>query len=353
MLKKKWIWGVLLGLIIIAAVAVNLININKATEVVAAEAKQGTITEQIFTNGKLEPKMMTNLYSPISGVIDEVHIKLGDEVKKGQLLLTLHTNEIKEQLEKEKINLQLTEAERLNAKKQHFDNFKKMKIEDPNAEINELDLTAYDLRIKSSKLSIESLQSKLGNSSLKASEDGVIASLSVSKGQMVPEGSVVITLADLSAYKVKANLNELDAGKVSTGMDAIVTGEAVSGTYHGTVSYLAKMAQSVDPTSKDVSVEMSVDLNEITPELRPGYNMTVELVIPDEPRLLVPIGAVQYSGEQTFVYKIQDDRALKSIVTTGKEGEDQVEITSGVIDGEQIVVEGADVLRDGDKVKLR
>lgn len=353
MLKKKWVWGVVIGVVIIGLVLVNIISLRKAAEVTTADVKEGTIVEQIFTNGKLEPKTTTEIYSPVSGVVESVSVKLGDEVKAGQVLLTLRMDEIRDQLEKERINLELAEAERLSAKKQHFESYKKSMLEDPTVEMEELNLTSYDLRIKSSKLTIDSLEKKLLSRTVNAIDNGVVTRVSVNPGQMIAEGSEIVAVADLSSYKVKAYLNELDAGKASMGMSAVVTGESITGTYNGEVSYLAKTAEVVDQTTKDASVEMTVDLRDTSPELRPGYNVTIEMEVPDKERLLVPMGALQYNGDQPFLFKVVDGRALRTVVTTGKEGEDQIEILTGVATGEQVVVEGAESLRDGDKVKLR
>ncbi|MNJ28477.1 putative efflux system component YknX [compost metagenome] len=115
---------------------------------------------------------------------------------------------------------------------------------------------------------------------------------------------------------------------------------------------MSPIAILADQTSKDASVEMTVELSRTSPELRPGYNVTIELEIPDKERLLLPLDAVQYEGEIAFVFKIQDGTAVKVEVQTGKENEEYIEIVSGVAKGESVVSEGANLLKDGDKVKL-
>lgn len=351
--KKKWFWGAIVGLAVIVLVAANMVGLNRAVEVRTAEVGMGKIVEQIFTNGKLEPGQTTAVYAPASGVVEAVKVKQGDAVKKGQVLLTLGMEQVREQLEKERINLQLTEAERLAAKKQHFESFKQAQSENSDQEPKELDLTAYDLRIRSSQLTIDSLEKQLANQQLLAPADGVITSLSANAGQMIAEGGEIAKIADVSGLKVTAYLNELDAGKAAQGMKAVVTGEAFADSYEGTISYLAPTAGLSEPTSKDTTVEMKVSLNQVSPELRPGYNVTVEMEIPDKERLLAPLSAVQYEGEQAYVFKIQDGVAVKVLVTTGKEGEDQIELVTGVAAGDLIVVEGGDKLQDGAKVKVK
>lgn len=352
MLKKKWVWGVIFGLVLIVLVLVNLRGLNRTESVRAAEATEGEILEQVYTNGRLEPVKSVEIFSPVGGVVQALNIKTGDTVTEGQALLTLKMDTVKEQLEKEKLSLELTEAERLAAKRQHFAKFKQQMAEDPEQTVEELDLTSYDLRIRSSQLTISSLEQQLNNSTVYASAGGVVTQLSVKEGQLMAEGSPLATLADLSSYKVKANLTELDAGKVAAGMKAVVTGESISGTYYGEVTYLSPTAVLNDAASKDASVEMEVTLQDQAAELRPGYNVALEMEIPDKPRLLVPIEAVKYEGEEAYVFKIEEDRAVKSVIKIGKEGDDQVEIVTGVSKGDRVVVGGADQLHDGDKVKV-
>lgn len=350
--KKKWFWGAILGLGIIALVLANMTNMNRAVSVKTTEVFEGLITEQIYTSGKLEAGNSTDIYSPTTGVVEKVEVKQGDTIKQGQVLMTLQIDDVKEQIEKERLSLEMIELERRDAKKQHFDMFKQQMTEDPSAEVEELDLSSFDLRIQNSKLTIASLEKRLNNRVVYAEEDGVLTQVLVDPGQMIAEGGQIATVVDLSSYKVKANLNELDAGKVSEGLQAIITGDSIEESYEGKVSYMSPIAILADQTSKDASVEMTVELSRTSPELRPGYNVTIELEIPDKERLLLPLDAVQYEGEIAFVFKIQDGTAVKVEVQTGKENEEYIEIVSGVAKGESVVSEGANLLKDGDKVKL-
>ncbi|MNJ35039.1 putative efflux system component YknX [compost metagenome] len=351
--KKKWFWGAVLGLAIIGLALANMTNMNKKVTVSTTEVIEGLITEQIYTSGKLEPGKSTDLYSPVSGVVESVSVKQGDAVKKGQVMVTFSINDVNEQIAKERLNIEMVEAERLAAKKQHFEKFKQLIVDDPAAEVEELDLTAYDLRIQSSQLTIASLEKRLNNRVVTAAEEGVLTQVLVDPGQMIAEGSPIATVVDLSSYKVKSNLNELDAGKVFEGMAAVVSGESIAEIYDGEVTYMSPIAVLADQSSKDASVEMTVKLNRVSPELRPGYNVTVELEIPDKERLLLPLEAVQYEGDKAYVFKIQDETAVKTEVTTGKENEEFIEIVSGAVKGESVVTEGARLLRDGEKVKLQ
>lgn len=353
-LRKKRFWFAVVALAVVALIAVNVLSaMNREPEVKVAAVETGKIVEQIYANGRLEPARTVKVYAPASGLVEEVMVKPGDTVEEGQVLFTLDMEQVRDQLEKERINLQLVEAEREAARKQHFERFRQARLADPNAEPEELDLTAHDLRIRSIQLTIESLEKRLANRQVTAPADGVVTRLAVNAGQMLAEGSEIATIADVSRLKVAARLNELDAGKAQPGMRAVVTGEAFSGRYEGSISYLAPVAEASDTSSRDASVEMEVSLDQASPELRPGYNVTVEIEIPDKERLLAPIEAVRYDGEQAYVFMVRDDVAVKAQVTTGKEGDERIELLSGAAEGDLVVTEGGERLRDGVRVKVK
>lgn len=350
--KRKRFWFAVIGLAIIAFVAVNMLRaMNQEPEVKVAAVETAQIIERIYANGKLEPERTARVYAPASGLVEEVKVKPGDAVEEGQVLLTLNMEQVRDQLEKERINLQLAEAERQAARKQQVENFRQARLENPNAE-PELDLTTYDLRIRSIQLTIESLEKRLANRQVTAPAGGVVTRLAVHEGQMLAEGGEIATIVDVSRLKVAARLNELDAGKARPGMKAVVTGEAFADRYEGIITYLAPVAEANDSASRDAAVEMEVSLDQASPELRPGYNVTVEIEIPDKERLLVPIDAVRYDGEQAYVFVVRDDVAVKARVTTGKEGDEQIELLSGAAPGDLVVVEGGG-LRDGFRVKVK
>ncbi len=100
MFKKKWVWGVILGLVIIVIVLANLRNMNRAVTVKAVEVTECKIIEQIYTNGRLEPAETVDIFSPVGGVVQTLNVKVGDAVTKGQPILTLKMDSVNDQLER-------------------------------------------------------------------------------------------------------------------------------------------------------------------------------------------------------------------------------------------------------------
>ncbi len=74
---------------------------------------------------------------------------------------------------------------------------------------------------------------------------------------------------------------------------------------------------------------------------------------PTAPRLLVPTSAVRTDGGQSIVFVVRDDRVERRAVKVGVTEGNQVEVVSGLVSGDRIVVEGNDALTDGSRVKER
>lgn len=350
---KKWIWLTVIVLVGGAIFSLYFMSMNQPVEVALGKISQQSMAEKIYVSGKLEARETTALYSDVNALVKQVMVKTGDQVKKGQVLLTLNVDSLKQQLETERINLEITEAERFAAKRDHFNQTKKQRLEQADAKIEPLNLEQFDLRIKNHNVSIRALLKKLEKDQILANADGTVTELAVNSGQMINEGMQILKVADLTSYQVVANINEIDAGKVKLGMAVDISGESFEEIYKGKVVKMSPIAVVTDPAYKDAFVATTIALDSTSAELRSGYNVNIELEVPDQPRIVAPLAAVVQSEGKSYVYKISEDKAVKVEVQTGKENDEYYEIVSGVGAGEQIVIEGAEQLDDGVKVAAR
>lgn len=347
---KKWIWIIVLVLVIGGISSFSIIAMNQPKPVVIGQVTQQSMAEKIYVSGKLETKETTSLYSNTNGLIKELKVKVGDQVKKGQVLITLNMDTVSQSLAEQRVSLEITQAERLAAKKEHFKKYKQQLIENPDAEAEPLQLEQYDLRIKNHNIIIEALEKKLNKDEIIANADGTITELSVNSGQLISEGMPILKVSDFSAYQVIADINEIEAGKVKLGMPVSIKGESFEEVYEGKVSKMASIAVVTDPAYKDAYVTTTIALQHADPKLRPGYNVNVELEIPDKDRIVVPITAVVQSEGKSYIYKVEQDVATKVEIQTGKENDEYYEVISGVSLGDNIVLDDVESLVDGSKV---
>jgi HlyD family secretion protein len=177
-------------------------------------------------------------------------------------------------------------------------------------------------------------------------------------GQAVASGSTLLTVTDVSGLGVTAEVDETDVLLLQTGTAATVEVDAVpDATFSATVSSV-----DVTPTPSargGVGYRVRLQLGEgrtgdgapaATP--RPGMSAVVDLQVRTSGpgALAVPVAAVLRDGTQDVVLVVEDGRVERREVRLGAEGEEQVEVLSGVEEGDRVVARDVDRLTDGQRV---
>jgi len=169
---------------------------------------------------------------------------------------------------------------------------------------------------------------------LRAPAGGIVVEKNVVEGARISPGTDLFRIADLSRVWVDAEVFEKDLALVGEGQHAAIRFEAYPGeTFHGSVSYVYPTV-SQDTRTGRVRLELS------NPGLRikPGMYAEVEIHgTPVEETLLVPRGAVLETGERSVVFHRMANGQLHPMeVVTGRRGQDQVQILSGIPEGEMV-----------------
>ncbi len=352
-MRKKWIIAIIIVICTIVFILINVSKMNKSESVESIDVQEGVIRETIYASGKLSSTVETAHYIPQNGLIKQMDIHQGDKVVVGQSLLLMDTKAWEAQILLEENNKQMIIIERDLFRKQKLAAAKEQLQQGVNAQtiIDSEELELYELRLKQAELSIATLRENITLNSLDSTLDGVVTEVHVNKGQTVSQGTPAITVVDSRLLRVKAYLNELDIGKVSLGMEATITGDAFADSYSGKVSYLAPAAVPIDAASRDVGVELWVDLASPDDQLRPGYNATVEIAISQKPSILIPLSAIRHTGAKTIVFMIEDGLAIEREVTTGDDDGESIEIHTGLQAGDRVITKLLNDIAAGNKVK--
>ncbi len=169
-------------------------------------------------------------------------------------------------------------------------------------------------------------------------------------GEAALAGQPVITVAQVDHLELAATATETDAIKLTMGLPATITFDALPSTeqWTGTVSYISPAAEITDgiPLYK-----VKLTLTEPIGSLRPGLtaNITVHAAT-RENVLAIPRRAITIRGEEEFVSVLtNDEEIIEKKVTTGLLGSDgSVEIRTGLEKGERVVINPGDITRDDD-----
>ncbi|MBD0378720.1 efflux RND transporter periplasmic adaptor subunit [Paenibacillus sedimenti] len=367
---RKALWGALVIVLLVVAVLVTSVFFSKgstAAAVKVATTQEGSITKEVFANGKIESKVIKEHFVTSGGFIEKIHVKKGDLVRKGQELLTLSTTDLDAKLKQEKHQLQLNLAEKekfLNdqekVRKQTLETAKKEMNETGSAasletfdENSAADVELYDLKIQDAESNIDDIRKKLEKNRLLADIDGIVTGISVKEGQEITTGTSSFMITNVSQLQIKANLAENDANLAKVGMKVKVTGDAFTNSYAGSISYISPVAVASELDAKESVVEFTVDLEQPSPELRPGYKATVQITMANSSHIIVPLGAVKRDGQQSYVFKVVANKAVRTNVKLGEENDEFIEVLEGLQAGEQFIEAPSADVKDGVQVDIQ
>jgi RND family efflux transporter MFP subunit len=178
---------------------------------------------------------------------------------------------------------------------------------------------------------------------------GTIYRTQAKKGELVRLGDAILWLADLDHLRVRANVDQVDLGRVQPGQRVRVSANAFPGrAWAGTMTELVPNVVVKD--SRSVA-EGLARLDPPTDGLVPGMTIDVEIVVAEAPdALTVPAEAVTTEGAQSYVYRVDGRHLRKTPVTTGLASVSEIAITAGLDDGALVVVGPVAGLGEGMKV---
>jgi RND family efflux transporter MFP subunit len=231
--------------------------------------------------------------------------------------------------------------------------------------------TQIENNIKKLQTNVNDLQKQINQAVVKAPVAGTIVSLSASAGSgssgstsmsqaslsglssANSGGGSLVTIASMDNLKARIKVNEIDSTRVKTGQKVTVTCDAVGKDYTGNVDGIAPTAvTSAGARGEETTVEVVVTLDNSN-GLKPGYNINAAIKVSENPNsLLIPIEAVADRDGKKVVFVEDNGAAKMREVSIGINGEKQLEILSGVGEGDKVILNPAPNLKEGDKVKV-
>lgn len=171
---------------------------------------------------------------------------------------------------------------------------------------------------------LEDLYENLNDCTVKATSSGTITSLNATVGSTV-NNSVIAVINDIQNLEVSTTVDEYDIQKISKGMKAVVSTDAVDGTFSATVT-------AVSLASTDSSgFTVKVTLDESTSSLLIGMNVKVTIILSSEENVYtVPIDAVETDESgNSYIYVQQKDNTFEKVSVTKKEENDYYCVIEG------------------------
>ena len=385
--KKRTL--VVLGVVLVIALIV-LFNLRaqreKTVRVNIEKVKASDLTSIISASGEIKPKKNVNISAHVPGRIIKIGVKEGDVVKEGDFLLKLDATQYEAAAEGNRAAIRSSKAQliqeeaRLQRDKNAYDRQKRLydeqlvskdQLEMAKAQydVSNAQVRAIKSLIQQAEASLKSTLDTLNKTTFISPIDGMITSLRVEEGEvaiigtMNNPGTVLMTIADLSVMEVEVEVDETDVVGVQLGQATNVRVDAFSDVvFKGKVteigsSALQKTAATTTQESKDFKV--IITLENPSQKLKPGLSASADIVTAEKKGVLaVPIASLvvrekpaadkdkKDAKEEEGVYLVESSRVKFQPVAKGITGGMNIEVLSGLKEGQEIVTGPYNSLRE-------
>ena len=350
---------------------------EEEVEFITKKAKKGSFSKKVDATGEIFATELIDVGAQVSGQIKKLYVKLGDQVKKGDMIASIDSstqqNSIdnkeaqlaiyKAQLESAKValNIAKTQFDRENAlfaknatSKQEFESAKNTYSAN-SAKIKEL-----EAQIKQTNIELSTAKINLGYTKITAPRDGTVVSVQVEEGQTVNANQTtptIVNIADLSHVKMKMQIAEGDITKIKVGtpVEYSILSEPTKkfqttvssidpglttlsdGSYGSSSSSKSSYSSSSSSSSAVYYYAQSIVDNK-DGILRIGMTTQNELLIANiKDAIIVPSIGIKKDENGTFVYVLKDGKPVKTAVKTGIKDNLDTQIISGINEGDEII----------------
>jgi RND family efflux transporter MFP subunit len=337
-----------------------------------ATVKYGPETQTLTQPGHIHAWYETTIYARVSGYLHNWSADIGDRVKDGQVLATIDTPELDDQLSAAQAKLKVSEANVNVAQtaadfaKTTYDRYWISLKDEPPGVVSEQEkdetkagydsslakLEAAKSQVNLDEADVKSLTELSGFKEVRAPFDGVITARRIDLGDLVTAGSTASTtsLYSIAQYdKVRVFVDVPQEASMAMTVDTpaeIVASEYPGRKFEGKVE---RTASAIDQTSKELHVEVDVANSDFA--LLPGMDVNVGFAVKKQPLLQVPASALIFrsNGPQIAVVDKTGQVSFHN-VTIGSDHGDFVEIASGLSPNDQVALNLSNQVAEGDHV---
>ncbi|CAG1008537.1 Multidrug resistance protein MdtA [Burkholderiales bacterium] len=302
-----------------------------------ARVAKTSLPQAVSAVGTIRSNESVMLRPEISGRIAEFSFGEGQGVAKGAVLVRLDASVARAELQQARANLVLSQGKFERATELQGRGFVSSQARE-EAENN----------LKVAQAAVAVAEAKLAKTEIVAPFSGILGLRSASVGDFVKDGADIVNLEAIDPLKVDFRVPEVHFKKLRVGQSLQLSLDAFPGqTFAGRI-YAINPA--IDAAGRAVVLRATVQNND--GRLRPGGFARVRLLLDEQGEaLMIPEQALVPTGEDQFVYKVQEGRAQRLKVDIGQRRDGRVEVVRGLNADETVVVAGQMKLRDGVPVK--
>lgn len=378
---KKRVISIILSITILVGVGFFAMRAKKSSvkEVRVSDVSKGEVRSYLSTTAIVKSKQSKDYFGS-QLKISKVNVKLGDVVKKGQVLISYDITDLNLQLKQAEIQYDnaILQRNELNNQKQDLNN----KIKNLDDQIATLEnsknpteqamlsnlkqqraalqpissekVKQVDNSVELAKASLDNIKSKYNSvkDGVLADFDGAVTSLNAVEGSIGNPAQPLATIQDTNNLKAVVALGKYDSEKVKVGQDVVVKSSGKE--YKGKVAFInpaATKSQSISGT--DTSLSAEIDILDSVENLKIDFDVDVDILLGNvDNALRIPIESVKNDKSgKNLVYTNENGVVKEKEVKLGLKSDTQVQIVEGLTEGDKVVLNPSATLKNGDKIK--
>lgn len=392
---RKRVIGAVAAVAVLGGAAYTLAGFNTATASFEpsrlSTVERSTMVRSVVATGKVEPISKVELKSKANGIIERLHVEVGDLVKAGDVLAELDKEDLNARVREARANLQAAEAGLAGARAQLEKN--KVEAEGPDVEFarraaqraddlykqklmpqSELDqarsayeqamnrqraaesqlvvsrakVTETQAQVAQARASLERADEELRNTTIRAPIAGMVLTRDVEVGSPVSSilnlganATLVMTLGDIGQVFVRGKVDESDVGRVRMEQPARISVETFKDRkFEGRVTLISPMGTEKDNVT---TFEVRVSIDNPGNELKANMTANAEIVLEEHPNsLIVPEAALTYDADRQAHVDVFDPAEKTSRrrvpVKVGVSNGTRAQILEGLKEGEKVIL---------------
>ena len=310
----------------------------------------------VTASGKIAATNSANLSTRMMGFVNKINIKVGDNVRKGQLLISINNADL--QAKRAQVNANITKATAgfKNAEKD-YNRFKNLFADNSASQKEMDDMTAHYEMAKAGLEAANQMKNEINAQfayvNIRAPFNGVVTNKFIEVGDMANPGAPLIAVESPKKFQVTAMVAESDISRIKSGEKVAVLVKSLSKTITGKVTEVSTSSKN---TGGQYLVKVALDKTNV--KLLSGMFATVQFPVEKKETttsiVLVPTTAIIKNGGLKGLYTVSEQNtALLRWLRLGKTYGDKIEVLSGLNSDEQYIVSADGKLFNGAKVAIQ
>lgn len=318
---------------------------EKLTIVTKYEIKEKMFNSYIEAQANLKTRKNVLILPEFQGTLEQIFVSEGQKVKKGQLLAEINDSGLKEQVDQLIIQA--------NFAKENFERTERLWNNSIGSEIQFLKSKSD---FESSQKMVEQMKDRLAKTKIYAPFEGEIDEIISNQGSnLIPGVSQILRLVNLDEIYAEASVSEKYIANIDKGTKVVVQIPLLG---REIVSEIIQTGNFINPSNRTFRVEVPV--KNIDNKIKQNLDAKIKINIYSKPdAVVIPLRIIREDATgKNFVYVMSEDIkdgvyiTSKTFISLGNKNSNEVEVTDGLKIGDELVLEGANIVEDSQRVKI-